>query len=136
MAASYRDLKVWQQGMSLTERVYAVTSGFPAAEKYGLVQQMRRASVSVPSNIAEGYGRRTPRQRYHFLETALGSLFELETQVELSLRLEFLHHDDAAEVAAIIRDCGRALMALMRYVSNEARGTPRNSEEPRNRGTE
>jgi four helix bundle protein len=92
---------------------------------------MRRASVSVPSNIAEGYGRRTPRQRYHFLETALGSLFELETQIELSFRLGFLHETDANELAKTIRGCGRGLTALMRYVSESTRGTPRTPEELR-----
>jgi four helix bundle protein len=131
MAASYRDLKVWQEGMTLAERVYAVTAEFPPAERYGLVQQMRRATVSVPSNIAEGYGRRTSAQRYHFLEIALGSLFELETQVELSFRLGFLGERDARELSDVIRGCGRGLTALMRYVDADSRGTPRNPEELR-----
>jgi four helix bundle protein len=121
MAQSYRELKVWQEGMDLVVRIYALTADFPAAERYGLVQQMRRAAVSVPSNIAEGYGRRTPRQRYHFLENALGSIFELETQVELSTRLAFLTEPHATELAAIIRGLGRGLTALMRYVHEEAR---------------
>jgi four helix bundle protein len=107
--------------MDLVVRVYSVTAEFPPAERYGLSQQMRRAAVSVPSNIAEGYGRRTARQRYHFLENALGSLFELETQTELSTRLGFLNDRDAAEMAATIRGLGRALAALMRYVQNEAK---------------
>ena len=128
---SYRDLKVWQSSMDLAVRVYELTQRFPADERYGLVQQMRRAAVSVPSNIAEGYGRRTPRQRYHFLENALGSLFELETQTELSARLHFLNDRDAAELAEIIRGTGRGLTGLMRYVESESRHHPRNPEEPR-----
>jgi len=143
--ASYRDLKVWQNAMELAERVYAITSSFPAQERYGIVQQMRRAAVSIPSNIAEGYGRRTSRQRYNFLENALGSLFELETQTELAARLRFLNERDAETVAAEIRGLGRGLTALMRYVQQEASlerpgHVRKHSEElrgtPRNRGTQ
>jgi four helix bundle protein len=119
--ASYRDLKVWQAAMDLSVEVYRVTARFPSEEKYGLVQQMKRAAVSVPSNIAEGYGRRTARQRYHFLENSLGSLFELETQVELATRLEFLHEPTAPSLADAIRGIGRGLTALMDYVEREAR---------------
>jgi len=120
--------------MDLVVRVYAVTAEFPAAERYGLAQQMRRAAVSIPSNIAEGYGRRTAKQRYHFLETALGSVFELETQTELTARLAFVDEERFHELAETIRGIGRGLTALMRYVEREAhteerRGTPRN---PRN----
>jgi four helix bundle protein len=112
--------------MVIAERIYSITSAFPAGERYGLVQQMRRASVSVPSNIAEGYGRRTPRQRYHFLENALGSLFELETQIELSSRLGFLSEADSAALAEMIATAGRRLTALMRYVQKQAEEeTPR-----------
>jgi four helix bundle protein len=89
MTASYRDLKVWQKAMDLAVDIYAATANFPAEERFGIVQQMRRAAVSIPSNIAEGYGRRTARQRYNFLENSLGSTFELETQTELSSRLGF-----------------------------------------------
>jgi four helix bundle protein len=118
--------------MELTVRIYALTRQYPAEERYGLVQQMRRAAVSVPSNIAEGYGRRTSRQRYHFLETALGSLFELETQTDLSARLGFLNERDAHELAEVIRGTGRGLTGLMRYVESETAIHPRNAEEPRN----
>ncbi len=107
--------------MDLTVRVYDVTSNFPAAERYGIAQQMRRAAVSIPSNIAEGYGRRTAKQRYHFLENALGSTFELETQTELSARLHFIAEDEAVEIADTIRGIGRGLTALMQYVADEAR---------------
>lgn len=119
--ASYRDLKDWQAAMDLSVEVYRVTARFPSEEKYGLVQQMKRAAVSVPSNIAEGYGRRTARQRYHFLESSLGSLFELETQVELATRLEFLHEPAAPSLADAICGIGRGLTALMDYVEREAR---------------
>jgi four helix bundle protein len=141
MATSYRDLTVWQKAMDFAVSVYDATSRFPADERYGLVQQMRRAAVSVPSNMAEGYGRRTARQRYNFLENALGSVFELETQTELASRLGYLPEQQFHELAESIRGIGRGLSALMQYVENEARqekkryaepAPPRNSEEPRN----
>ena len=129
---SYRDLKVWQNAMDLVVRLYDVTRSFPAEERYGIVQQIRRAAVSIPSNIAEGHGRRTAKQRYFFLENALGSTFELETQVELSARMQFVNSDDARALADTIRGLGRGLQALMRFVGNEAeqergrfRGAPR-----------
>lgn len=106
--------------MAIAERIYALTADFPAQERYGIVQQMRRAAVSIPSNIAEGYGRRTARQRYNFLENALGSTFELETQVELCRRLRFLHDSDAAALANLIATAGRRLTALMRHVQKQA----------------
>lgn len=140
---SYRDLTVWQKAMDLAVDIYAATGKYPAEERYGIVPQMRRAAVSIPSNIAEGYGRRTARQRYNFLENSLGSTFELETQTELSSRLGFLREDEFTKLADTIRGIGRGLTALMRYVETEARketkrfpgplrGTPRNSGTPRN----
>jgi four helix bundle protein len=124
VVTSYRELKVWQAAMDLAVSIYAVTADYPASERYGIVQQMRRAAVSIPSNIAEGYGRRTARQRYNFLENALGSLFELETQTELSARLRFLNETEANRLADSIRGIGRGLTALMRYVQDEARHEP------------
>ena len=118
---SYRDLKVWQESMKLATEIYSVTGDFPTTERYGLSQQMRRAAVSIPSNIAEGYGRKTAKQRYNFLENALGSLFELETQIELSHRLGFLAEANFEELAGVARGLGRGLSSLMSYVGNEAR---------------
>jgi four helix bundle protein len=120
MPASYRDLKVWQDAMSLTVSMYAATAQFPKEERYGIAQQMRRAAVSIPSNIAEGYGRQTSRQRYSFLENAMGSLFELETQTELCSRLGFLDDGEAHDLSDTIRNLGRGLAALMKYVQDEA----------------
>ena len=83
---NYRDLVAWQKGMNLAERTYAVTAGFPDTEKFGLVSQMRRAAVSVPANIAEGFGRFRKAEFRRFLEIAIGSLFELQTLAELARR--------------------------------------------------
>lgn len=84
---SYRDLVVWQKGMDLVEGVYRVTKAFPKDEVYGLTSQIRRAVVSIPSNIAEGQSRMTSGEFIHFLGIARGSLAELETQIILAQRL-------------------------------------------------
>ena len=119
--ASYRDLEVWQGAMDLVEQLYEITSRFPQTERYGLVQQIRRAAVSVPSNIAEGHGRRTAKQRYNFLENALGSVFELETQIDISRRLQMLSPDQADVLQDRIKGLGRGLTALMRHVATQAK---------------
>jgi len=87
---SYRDLMVWQKSMQLVTFTYEMTGGFPKIEQYGLTSQMRRAAVSVPSNIAEGFGRQLQGGFIRFLIIARGSLFELQTQVEIALNLQFL----------------------------------------------
>ncbi len=94
----HRDLEAWKEAMSLAEAVYAVTAMFPPAELYGLTSQMRRAAVSVPSNISEGAARNSKREFFHFLGVALGSLAELETQIILSERLGY-----AAESSLLAR---------------------------------
>lgn len=86
---TYRDLVVWQKGMGLVEMVYRATAQLPATEQYGLVAQMRRCAVSVPSNIAEGWGRGTRQDYSRFLHMSRGSLYELATQAELCQRLTF-----------------------------------------------
>ena len=110
---SYRDLRVWQRAMDLTEAVYRATDRFPVTERYGLVAQLRRASVSVASNIAEGHARsRGDYQR--FLVIAAGSLTEIETQLLLSQRLQFM---PTASVEALLDHCGalgRMLSTLRR----------------------
>jgi four helix bundle protein len=122
---SYRDLVVWQRAMEFVVTIYEETQDFPRSETYGLVSQMRRASVSIPSNIAEGHGRRTSRQRFKFLEDALGSVYELECQIELAARLRFLHPENAERLLRSIGQIGRGLTGLMRFVETEARSQPR-----------
>ncbi len=87
---SFKDLIVWQKSMLLAENIYKVTEDFPKNETFGLISQMRRASVSIPSNIAEGYGRKSNREYVQFFSIAYGSLLELETQMILSSRLGFI----------------------------------------------
>ena len=86
----YRNLVVWQKAMELAKKVYLVTRNFPEEEIYALTSQVRRSAVSVPGNIAEGKGRGTDKEFVQFLRIALGSLYELQTQLELALRIEYI----------------------------------------------
>ena len=87
---SYRDLALWQKGMALVKEVYRLVRFLPAEERYALSDQLRRAAVSIPSNIAEGYGRLSPNAYIHFLRIARGSKFELETQLLICVEIGYL----------------------------------------------
>jgi four helix bundle protein len=112
---SYRDLQVWHKAMDLVESAYRATSSFPTAERYGLVSQIRRASISVVSNIAEGHAR-SRGDFVRFLYMAAGSLTELETQIELSIRLQLMSNDQARPVLQICDDVGRMVGSLRRRI--------------------
>jgi four helix bundle protein len=111
--STFKDLRVWQDAMNLAETVYRETSNFPKHELYGLVSQMRRAAVSVPSNIAEGKGRHSDPDFVRFLLHARGSLLELQTQVLIATRLQYLSEQKAAEMCRRIEGIGRGLNALI-----------------------
>jgi four helix bundle protein len=103
-ARSHRDLPVWQQAMSLVECVYRLTETFSSEERFGLTTQLRRAAVSIPSNIAEGAGRSSTGELGHYLGIALGSAAEVETQLELAIRLGFVNDtDDATHLLENVR---------------------------------
>ena len=87
---TYRDLIIWQKSMSLVTEIYKVTKSFPKDETYSLISQMRRCAISIPSNIAEGYGRKSTSDYIRFLNITMGSLYELQTQLEISLNLRYL----------------------------------------------
>ena len=87
---SHKDLRVWKESMLLVENIYKITESFLQSELYGLVSQLRRAAISIPSNISEGCGRRGNKELSRFLYIALGSLSELETQIEISVRLSYI----------------------------------------------
>ncbi|TJY34775.1 four helix bundle protein [Pontimicrobium aquaticum] len=91
---SHKDLKVWQEAMNFVVVIYEISESFPSKEVYGLTSQLRRASVSIPSNIAEGAGRRGNKEFIRFLYIALGSLSEVETQLEIAYRLKYLNEAD------------------------------------------
>ncbi len=90
MDKPHKKLKVWQLAMDIVEEVYKISGEFPSEERFGLVSQMRRSAVSIPSNIAEGAGRNTKKEFINFLHIAQGSLSELDTQMEIALRLKFI----------------------------------------------
>jgi four helix bundle protein len=116
---SYKDLKVWQRSYQLCLEIYKITKGFPDEEKYGLTSQLRRAAVSVPSNISEGYGRKTTPEYIQFLYIAYGSVCEIETQILLSGDLGYISNGKLAMLKEGIREIERMLKALIRSLENK-----------------
>jgi four helix bundle protein len=110
---TYRDLGVWQKGIELVVECYRLSDGFPKSELYGLTSQLRRAAVSVPTNIAEGKGRRSTRSYLHFLDIAYGSLMEVETLLEIAAKLSFLSADTLTALLARTGEIGRMTNALI-----------------------
>ena len=111
----FRDLIAWKKAMDLAELIYDVTEPFPHREWYGLAHQMRKAAVSVPSNIAEGNRRRTPSYIHH-LEIALGSHGELDTQCELATSRKFIRQIDQRRLTDLLGDVGRLTSGLLRSI--------------------
>ncbi|MDX5338200.1 MAG: four helix bundle protein [Cyclobacteriaceae bacterium] len=109
---NFKDLKVWQKAVDLAVKVYTVTKSFPAEEKFGLVSQMRRAGVSVPSNIAEGCAKTSSKSFVNSLEVSLGESFELETQMIISERVGILNPEIAREMESDISEVQRMIMGL------------------------
>jgi four helix bundle protein len=114
LRGSFRNLIVWQRAIELSTAVYQMTAAFPASEQFGLVNQLRRASVSVASNIAEGYGRSTRGEYVLFLGHARGSNCEVQTQLEISDRLNFGSEQYRQKVAALSDEVGKMLVSLMK----------------------
>jgi four helix bundle protein len=115
---SYRDLKVWQEAMSVAERTYRLTSRFPKDEVYGMTSQIRRAAVSIAANIAEGHGRENSGSFIQFLRISQGSLKELETHLLLAARVGLATME---EIEAVLRQCdelGRMLRGLIRSIQS------------------
>ena len=113
MAGTYQDLKVWQLAMDMVIQVYRCTGSFPKQEIYGLTSQMRRSAVSVPSNIAEGKGRFSRKELVHYLFQARGSLLELETQILIGRKLEYLDDVEGKRLIALTSEVGRLLNGLV-----------------------
>jgi len=112
----YRDLEVWQKSMKLVEEIYEITNVFPTEEKYGLTSQLRRAAISVPSNIAEG-SRRSKKEFSYFLTIAFGSGAEVETQLELAQRFGFVDDGQYERVSQIIEDVMKMLNKMISSLS-------------------
>jgi len=115
---NYADLIVWRRAMDFVEAVYRATAVFPKEEIYGLTRQMRRAAVSIPSNIAEGQGRKSPREFHRFLSVAHGSLRELETQILIAERLEYVDSSARSNLMNSAGEIGRLLNGLMNSLSH------------------
>jgi len=121
MAQSYQDLTVWQRAMEMTVHVYELTQGFPREEIYGLTSQLRRASVSVASNIAEGRGRISQGEFRQFLGMAQGSNFEVHTQLEVSRRLGLGNEASLNKAKRLSVEVGKMLSALVASLQLKAR---------------
>ena len=119
MLKNYKELQVWQRGYKLCFEIYQMTGNFPQEEKYGLTSQIRRAAISVPSNIAEGYGRKTTKEYLQALHIAYGSLCELETQIMLAGDLKYLRTEKSDVFQKEIGDIERMLKALIKSLENK-----------------
>lgn len=118
---SYRDLRVWKEGMDLAQTCYEVTKAFPREEVYGMTSQIRRAAVAIPANVAEGRGRENPGEFVQFLRVAQGSLKELETHLVLAPRVEL---KTEGEIDPVLKQCetvGKMLRALIRSIQKKKR---------------
>ena len=121
MSHSYKDLIVWQKSKSFASEVYRVTLAFPKCELYGLTSQLRRAAVSVPSNIAEGQGRLTRGEFQQFLGHARGSLLEVETQLAIAVDLNYLSSDDYKVLEQQIAEVSRLLNGLLESLRTKSK---------------
>ena len=117
---SHRDLIVWQKAMDLVEVLYGATASFPKEETYALTSQIRRAVVSVPANIAEGQGRRLPKEYLYFLANARGSLLESDTHLEIAVRLSYLTNDTYLTLKTQLDEVTKILNGLMRSVERSS----------------
>lgn len=115
---SYRELVVWQKAMELAKEVYLVTQNFPADERFGLTSQIRRAVVSIASNIAEGQGRASTGEFRQFLGHARGSLYEVETQIQLANNLGFINSQQFGLIEKLSTEVAKLLNGLIRSIAN------------------
>ena len=115
---SYRDLIVWQKSMDVVTLIYKLVKQFPDDEKFGLISQIKRSSVSVPSNIAEGYGRNYTKDYIRFLNIARGSLYEMQTQLQVALNLDFIVEEDLNEINSLSLEVEKMLNLLINKIAN------------------
>jgi len=112
---TYKELDVWIKSRALVKDIYLATKDFPKDELYGLVSQIRRCAVSIPSNIAEGYGRQYKKETIHFLHIARGSIYELETQLYIAADLSFLSEPVSNQLLLQLEECRKLLSGLIKY---------------------
>lgn len=111
---NYKELKIWQKSMDLVEKVYKITSNFPIEEKFGLISQIQRCAVSIPSNIAEGAGRNSNKEFRNFLGIANGSANELNTQLLLSIRIDYVKEEDLDEIFNLVTEIQKMNFTLIK----------------------
>lgn len=126
----YKNLRVWNESMELAKMVYLLTASFPREELYGLSSQMRRCAVSIPSNIAEGYGRGTNAELIHFLYISLGSSNELDTQLELSKRFSYVSDEDYNALDALNKSVNKTIRSLIYVRRQQSHASPPTAAEP------
>jgi four helix bundle protein len=115
---TFRDLLIWQKAMVLVTNCYKTTNSFPKEEQFGLTSQIKRCSVSIPSNIAEGFGRGTNKEYYRFLNIAMGSLFEFQTQIEIAYNLGYISEVDFNSIYEDSREVERMLSSFMNKIKS------------------
>jgi four helix bundle protein len=120
---TYRDLDVWQKSMDLVVEIYRLTRLLPPEEQFGLASQMQRAAVSIPANIAEGHGQLHKLVFVRHLSAARGSLTELETHLQIAVRLDYLNRDQARPAWVLLQDVGRLLNGLIRALRTNGQGS-------------
>ena len=113
---NHKELDVWKKGMDLVEMIYSISDSFPDSERYGLTSQIRRAAISVPSNIAEGSARKSNKELLQFIMIALGSLMEVETQYQIAIRLNYI--DENQTVFDLIETEKRLLLGFRNHIKN------------------
>lgn len=119
MTETYRDLVVWQKSIQLVKQIYLATKNFPREELYGLTSQLRRAAISISSNIAEGKGRFSTPDLLHFFTQARGSLLEVETQIIIAQELEYLSPSSGKELLSLTAEVGRMINGFLRTFRNQ-----------------
>ncbi len=126
----HKNLRVWNESMELAQKVYQLTASFPREELFGLVSQMRRCAVSIPSNIAEGYGRGTNAELVHFLYISLGSSNELDSQLELSKRFSYITDEDFVSVDSLNNSVNKMIQSLIYVRKNQSREASPQPQKP------
>ncbi|WP_373512233.1 four helix bundle protein [Persicitalea sp.] len=116
---TFRDLLIWQKSMLLVTAVYKLSTSFPESERFSLTSQIRRSAVSIPSNIAEGFGRRSTGDYLRFLQISFGSLFELQTQLEIGMNLNYLSKFDFDELHGQSREVERMMSSFIQKLKNK-----------------
>ena len=116
---SYKDLIVWQKAMDMTESLYRIVKKLPKEETYALSDQMRRAAISIPSNIAEGFGRNSMKEYPQFLYIANGSVCELETQLMLCVRVNYLKENEIQPIMSLLSEIGKIIMTITKKLSSD-----------------